>query len=283
MSENELEILLLDAYENHNYDKVIELFENNKSLITKKYHSLNLKYIESLYNNGEYNKSIELIQEELSMPYIPMEYEDGYKALYTLCLNSLKNRDFEKISHFSDEEIINEVFVKESNMSLIILAYLEDKNVRKFLPHIRDYFKNENKQNYIKVFLMDVLKKQEVSEDFIINSKVGSRVINPLTTHYFDEQVVLSEVFAKMNNEIKDITLLEIMKEISIGLCIGLFPHEFKLDDINTIIAACYYNASSMLNNPVSIDRLKNMYECDDERLYLFLDILKNDSKEVSC
>lgn len=283
MNEIELEFQIEEAYNSHNNSKVIELFESNKSIISKKYHTLNLKYIEALVNNGELNKAIDLLQEELNMPYIPMEYEDSYKDLYGLCINAMKNRDFDKISHYSDEEIIEEVFEKESNISLVILSYLEDKNIRKFLPNIRPYLNNPDKENYIKVFLLDVLKKQDVNENFNVSSKAGSKVINPINHHYFDEQVVLSEVFAKLNDCIKDITLLEIIKELSIGLCIGLFPLEFKLEDIDTIIAACHYSGSNMLNNPITIDDVSKLYNTDKERLYFFLDILKYDYKEVGC
>ena len=283
MNEIELEFQIDEAYDNHNNGKVIELFESNKSVISKKYHPLNLKYIEALVNNGDLNKAIDLLQEELNMPYIPMDYEDAYKDLYALCINAMKNRDFDRISHYTDDEIIEEVFVKESNISLVILSYLEDKNIRKFLPHIRPYLANPEKENYIKVFLFDVLKKQDVNENFDVASKAGNRIINPTTHHYFDEQVVLSEVFAKLNDCIKDITLLEIIKELSIGLCIGLFPFEFKLEDIDTIIAACHYCGTNMLNNPVTVDGINKIYNIDMERFYLFLDILKFDYKEVGC
>lgn len=283
MNENELEIVINEAYEKRDSSKVIALFESNKNVISKKYHPLNLKYIESLYNIGDISKAIDLLQEELTMPYIPMEYEESYNSLYALCFNTLKSRDFEKISHFSDEEIISEVFEKESNLSLVILSYLEDKNIRKYLPYIREYLRNEKKLNYIKVFLFDVLKKQEVNEDFEVCSSSGSKIINPITHHYFDEQIVLNEVFAKLNDVIKDITIIDIVKELSISLCINLFPYDFKLEDIDNIIGSCHYVASSMLNSSISIDDVKRMYNIDEERLYYFLDLLKSDYSEVGC
>lgn len=283
MNENELEIVINEAYENRDSSRVIELFESNKNVISKKYHALNLKYIESLYNSGDISKAIDLLQEELTMPYIPMEYEESYNALYALCFNTLKSRDFEKISHFSDEQIINEVFEKESNLSLVILSYLEDKNIRKFMPQIREYLKNKDKINYIKVFLFDVLKKQEVNEELEVCSFAGSRIINPIAHHYFDEQIVLNEVFAKLNDCIKDVTIIDIVKELSISLCINLFPFDFKLEDIDNIIGACHFVASSMLNSPISIDEVRRIYNVDDERLYLFLDLLKSNYSDSSC
>ena len=73
------------------------------------------------------------------------------------------------------------------------------------------------------------------------------------------------------------------MKEVSIGLCIGLFPFEFKLEDIDSIIAACHYYASNMLNINVDLQTLKSMYNYNEERLYLFLDILKKDYEDSGC
>ena len=283
MNEKELEIVINEAYEKRDSSKVIELFESNKNVISKKYHSLNLKYIESLYNSGDISKAIDLLQEELTMPYIPMEYEESYNSLYVLCFNTLKSRDFEKISTFSDEQIIDEVFEKESNLSLVILSYLEDKNIRKFLPHIREYLKNKDKLNYIKVFLFDVLKKQEVNEELEVCSSSGRRVINPLYHHYFDEQVVLNEVFAKLNDVIKDVAIIDIVKELSISLCFNIFPLEFKLEDIDSIIGSCYYVASSMLGNNVSVETVKDMFNVDEDRFYLFLDLLKSDYKNEAC
>ena len=283
MNEKELEILINEAYENRDSTRVIELFESNKSIISKRYHSMNIKYLESLYNIGDFSKSLNILQEELNMPYIPMEYEDSYKDLYNICINAMKDRDFDAISTFSDDQIRDEIFNKESNLALLILTYLENKNIRLFLKDIRDYLKNENKQNYIKVFLFDVLKKQDVNEEFEVVSKVGRRYINPITNHYFDEQVVLTEAFAKMNDVIDDITLLEIMKELSIGICIGLFPLEFKLEDIDAIIAACHYTAASMLNNPIDMNKVKSLYNYQEDRFYLFLDLLKKDGQGMEC
>jgi len=283
MNEKELEILINEAYENRDSTRVIELFESNKSIISKRYHSMNIKYLESLYNIGDFSKSLNILQEELNMPYIPMEYEDSYKDLYNICINAMKDRDFDVISTFSDDQIRDEIFNKESNLALLILTYLENKNIRLFLKDIRDYLKNENKQNYIKVFLFDVLKKQDVNEEFEVVSKVGRRYINPITNHYFDEQVVLTEAFAKMNDVIDDITLLEIMKELSIGICIGLFPLEFKLEDIDAIIAACHYTAASMLNNPIDMNKVKSLYNYQEDRFYLFLDLLKKDGQGMEC
>ena len=283
MTENELEIAINEAYENRDDSRIIELFESNKNVISKKYHPLNLKYIEAMYNQGNINGAIDLLQEELDMPYIPMEYEDAYKDLYMLCFNTLKSKNFERIASFTDEEIISEVFEKESNLSLVILSYLEDKNIRKFLPVIREYLKNENKVNYIKVFLFDVLKKQEVNEDLEVRSKSGVRVINPCNHHYFDEQIVLNEMFARLNDCIKDVVIIDIIKELSIGLCINLFPYEFKLEDIESIIGACHYTASAMIGHNLSLDELKSMYNVIDDRFYLFLDLLRSESKDISC
>ena len=67
MNELELEIKINEAKEKNDNEEVIKLFESNRNIISKKYHSLNIKYIEALFDLGEVDKSLDILQEELNI------------------------------------------------------------------------------------------------------------------------------------------------------------------------------------------------------------------------
>ncbi len=127
------------------------------------YDELFLK-IDDLLKNKDQKKALDLIEEELKLPYIPKDIEVKLREYY----NDLFLKD--SFSHeLSDEEIEDYLF-KDEMHQLIAVNTLADKNLRNYLEIAEHYLCSEAFVN-AKVLLVESLIRQEISTEIRMSEK----------------------------------------------------------------------------------------------------------------
>lgn len=167
------------------------------------YYDETLNTIQKHLVNKEYDKAYLLIQNELSMPYIPSDFEYKLKSI-------LKTFDYS----FSKDDLINENNIEnflysDDQKQLIAVDYLNNCNLRNYIDLIDNYF-NLNGNTNAKVLLIDSLIRQEINHEFLINKDGKHLTFNPINLEiienlkgYIDSKKSLSEYYLKDPSKLK--------------------------------------------------------------------------------
>ena len=88
-------------------------------------------YIYCLNKLDQKDKALEILKEELSMPYIPQEFEEKYLNLY----NEIRPKDNKSKQHLLNDEQIKNILLNEEKKDLIfaVIMELNSLNARKYL------------------------------------------------------------------------------------------------------------------------------------------------------
>ena len=118
-----------------------------------------LKEIKECIENKEYEQARRLIENELSVPYVPRDVERQLQEL----LNTVKEASFIPRS-LTDEDIEKYLFMDEVHQ-LMAVDGLNKRNLREYIDLCQKYLSS---QGYInaKVLLIDSLIRQEINHEF---------------------------------------------------------------------------------------------------------------------
>ncbi|MCD7840221.1 MAG: hypothetical protein LUG46_06270, partial [Erysipelotrichaceae bacterium] len=156
-----------------------------KAHATDTYYDVVSMYVTALKELQEFEEAIDILIEELSMPYIPYEYESVFNAAYDQILLDKQEARFEvesKNQIFSIEEIEQLLKNKECNEELIYMALdqLQQLNIRLIIPTIRDYLCDPSRDFFIKSLLLEILIDQQVDDEFAVEKFQQYYDINPI-------------------------------------------------------------------------------------------------------
>lgn len=137
--------------------------------MNKNFYEETIEKINNLIKDNQIKEALKIIQDELSMPYIPKKYELIFKKL----LNELEMKDkLKKRKYYSRDEIID-IFANfeqyEENFLLEISTYFEEQNWKGYEKIIDKIFQLPNLNKNIKIIIYNALTSQEINYDFIIN------------------------------------------------------------------------------------------------------------------
>ena len=121
VEEGELLKKFQNLYNDGQYDSCVTYIEKKLSVFSNKFYDIMIIYLNSLINVGEKEKALKLVKEELSMPYIPMNFEDKFLEIYKEIAYIEKAGKEYNLSR----EKIEEILCVEEDKNLIILANIK--------------------------------------------------------------------------------------------------------------------------------------------------------------
>lgn len=157
-----------------------------------------LKKIETSLNSNDLHTARLLIEEELSMPYIP---EDVERKLISLKKEvEAENKTSKAIS---DEQLVA-YLCGDKEQQLIAANSLADKNLREYIDIIQDYFNREDGFDNAKVYIVSLLIDQELNHEFhLIKDGVHYDFI-PRYLYKFEELDAFRECVNLINQNYSD-------------------------------------------------------------------------------
>lgn len=118
-----------------------------------------LDKINSLIQKEHYSEAEKLIEDELSVAYIPRDVEEKLHSFkQTVQQNVIFNNSL------NDDQIENYLFLDESHQ-LLAINELNKRNLRNYKDLCNRYLKSDGYKN-AKVLLIDSLIRQEINDDF---------------------------------------------------------------------------------------------------------------------
>ena len=222
-----------------------------KAKASNTYYDVISIYIASLKELEEFEEAIDIVVEELSMPYIPYEYETVFNAAHDELLLAKReaNEGMERHNNaFSLEDMENILMKDILNEDLLYMAIeqMEGINIRRLLPAIRIFLKDSSKPSFAKSLLIELMIEQEIDEDMILIKNGIEYDINPSYAPLVLNQEVGGTILALLSEGIEDEnpSLFCLCEQFLNYYLYLIYPKYINEYDYRSLAAAIHYHRS---------------------------------------
>ena len=234
------------------------------------YYDVVAQYVMTLKETGDFEEAINILVEELSMPYIPYEYESTFNAAYDEILLAKQevNYDLESNSQiFSTEEIELILQRDDVNEDLLYMALdqMQQLNIRMLIPSIRNYLRDPNKPPFAKTLMMELMIEQQIDEEFEVAKNNTYYDFNPSYMPLVLAQTAYMGIGKKLQSALEDEnpTLLNQCVDYLEYYLYHIYPKEIYEEDFSVIAAAVHYYVATLQNIEVDKDDIEIDYYVD--------------------
>lgn len=171
----------------------------------KNYYDEIIEKVEKLLENNDLQSAYEIINKELSLPYVPGDYIKPFNELKIKILNLIQDKNTKNNFFLETENILKVILNNDKNLISYALSEIEKRNLVDFKKELQNIFLSNEVIMQIKGIIYETLVKQKFDHDFIINDIK----LNPLK----NGSISYKESYIKLTEEInqksqKDISIL---------------------------------------------------------------------------
>lgn len=253
------------------YDKARSEAMFAKSYAKDTYYDVVAIYLNVLKELEEFEEAIDILIEELSMPYIPYQYESLFNAAYDDILLAKQEANYiveSKNQIFSVDEIAMLLDKEDCNEDLLYMALeqLQQLNVRLIISAIQRFLMNPNKHPFAKSMIMEILIEQQIDEDMKVYKNEVVYDFNPSYLPLVLSQDAYEGIYRLMERELENDnpSLLALCQEYLEYVLYSYFPKEIYDDEYNAYAASIQYYLSVLQSIDVSMEDLEIAYGIDE-------------------
>lgn len=239
-------------------------------------------YVAALKELEEFEEAIDIVVEELSMPYIPYEYETIFNAAHDELLLAKReaNEGMERHNNaFSLEDMENILMKDIPNEDLLYMAIeqMEGMNIRRLLPAIRNFLKDDHKPSFAKSLLVELMIDQEIDEEMVLVKNGIEYEINPSYAPLVLNQEVGGAILALLSEGIEDEnpSLFSLCEQFLNFYLYLIYPKYIDEYDYRPIAGAIHYHLASMQYIDLELDDVELLYNCNKEEIIEKLNEIK--------
>ena len=156
--------------------------------------------IKKLQSEGRYEEALRIIDNELSMPYIPSDFELAIRDLKSDIRSNLNV----KSSVINNEDDLIRYLHGDKQKQLIAVSWLDQANLHRYTDIINDYLMDENSFDNAKGLLIYSLIEQELSDTFKTVRDGLEYEFIPRYLEKIEESECVSKTIARLNDEYAD-------------------------------------------------------------------------------
>ncbi|ATZ18816.1 hypothetical protein ESOMN_v1c04340 [Williamsoniiplasma somnilux] len=238
------------------------------------------KEIEILIDENKNYEALELISEELKMPYIPQEFENFLKLNKKKITKELELNN--KVESKLDVEDIKNILLNPVDvwMQIFVIKSLENMNARNLIPEISNFLSNENVFPENKTFMLLMLSEQNIDFQFNVEKFGKNFKINPIDIKINNFEKIIESIKTITENTIgnDNPSLANVCLEYLTTYVLAIFPKFINDSQINSLIAAGITKANIAYGNNAKLENLQQVIKFDlDLAINFFneLDFLK--------
>jgi hypothetical protein len=260
--ETSLKYLIVANFNIGNFGKTVELVNLALSKDEKNYYWLIRYKIEALIESNQLQKALEVVQEELKMPYIPKDYVEYFETLGQQLNNQVKlsqKKDYFK--NLTDEDFSLMLLSEQDETNLLVLVeQFNHRNARALIPTVSSFVGLNYVANYIKMALLEILHDQAIDQEFVLTNKGKTIKINPLQLEPLFQQEGFKQAIKLIDGFSNSITISqkEIAYELLISYLADNFPIRVDTKTQPSLVAAVLIFSSQMLS--ISNNQLEIMH-----------------------
>ena len=249
-------------FDNGDYLNCVTYIEKKLSAFSNKFYDIMIIYLHSLINTNQKEKALKLVKEELSMPYIPMNFENEFIEIY----KEVAYIEKEGKEYNLSRDKIEEILCVEEDKNLIILAIVElcKLNIRDFYDCISEFFKR-NVKNIYKVMLIDALRGQGVNKEFIVKNNNKEYKVMPS----YSENVLESKDYIYIRKlledkiDSKELTISSMVLENLMLYLSDIYPLSLDEEEYPSVACALHFYVSKMYDESLLIEDFVPLYKAN--------------------
>ena len=219
----------------------------------------------------EFEEAINIIVEELSMPYIPYQYETVFNAAYDELLLAKQEASFDGVTQkvFNEEDIENILTKKDTNEDLLYMAIeqMEGMNIRRMIVPIRQFIRDNDQPDFAKSLLIELMIDQEIDEDLEVVKKGVHYDINPSYAPMVLNQESGVEIYKLLMDALEDDnpSLLTMCEQFLNFYLYSIYPKYIDEQDYRSIAGAIHYHLASLQYIDIELEDIEYLYNCNQE------------------
>jgi hypothetical protein len=243
-----------------------------KSRAGETYYDVVAMYISILKELEEYEEAIDIVVEELSMPYIPYQYESMYDAAYDELLIAKKEandgNDIRNLA-FNEEDIENILLKDSPNEDLLYMAIdqLQGMNIRRQIPYIRQFLSHRDKPSFAKTLLFELLIEQEIDEEMEIYKAGETYYVNPSYASMVLQQDAAIAVLDLLSYGLEDDnpSLFLLCEQFLNFYLYSIYPCYIEIEEYASLAGAIHYHLATLQYIDVELSEIENLYNCNED------------------
>ena len=277
--ETSLKYLIVANFNIGNFGKTVELVNLALSKDEKNYYWLIRYKIEALIESNQLQKALEVVQEELKMPYIPKDYVEYFETLGQQLNNQVKlsqKKDYFK--NLTDEDFSLMLLSEQDETNLLVLVeQFNHRNARALIPTVSSFVGLNYVANYIKMALLEILHDQAIDQEFVLTNKGKTIKINPLQLEPLFQQEGFKQAIKLIDGFSNSITISqkEIAYELLISYLADNFPIRVDAKTQPSLVAAVLIFSSQMLSISNNQPEIMHYTGANDELVKGYIQQLK--------
>ena len=252
-----------------------------KVLAGETYYDVVAIYVSILKDLEEFEEAINIIVEELSMPYIPYQYETVFNAAYDELLLAKQEASFDGVTQkvFNEEDIENILTKKDTNEDLLYMAIeqMEGMNIRRMIVPIRQFIRDNDQPDFAKSLLIELMIDQEIDEEMVLVKNGVEYEINPSYAPMVLNQEVGEAILSLLSEVIEDEnpSLYNLCFQFLNFYLYLIYPKYIDEFEYRAIAGAIHYYLASMQYIDVELEDMELFYNCDKEEILEKLEEIK--------
>lgn len=211
--------------------------------------------------NNKLLEALEILNEELNMPYIPQEFEFKYNNLKKeINLKLMSDKNSQKIISFDFLFNFLKEFKDKNNEELhMMLSNFMEFNMKKKTKELQEIFNFTNIDNWVKAEIFDILVDQNVDYEF----KISNSIVNPSKSSTFDESKEIGMVSSLLENAIDE----PMIRDTSISLfdfyLKSIFPKKVDLEKSKLYAASFETFATKIIKKNFNPNLISKKWDID--------------------
>lgn len=121
-----------------------------------------LKKVEDHMKERDFESAFKIVEEELSMPYIPRDVEEKLIAYYNQCRSELRVKETKSY----DDEDIDSMLQGSLEETFLAVEQLKNSNIRKHCDAIAKYLSKEDVHPLVRALLIEAMMEQGITDEF---------------------------------------------------------------------------------------------------------------------
>lgn len=248
------------------YEEAYMVSKNALESVEKNYYDVLCMHIAILVALEKDEEAIELLEEELRMPYIPYQYENFLNTTYdTLYRKKLQNSKKYNVYDVCNDQELKDILIeqRDKNILLIVLDQLSKRNIRLYLNELKFILKAKDYPNEVKTVILELLSEQGVDEQVVVHNNGVDIEVDICSLTPLMEQLSITEIIGKIEECVddKDISIYNACQDLLIAYLASVYPIEIEEDEYDVIAASIYYAAITNYNIDKTMDEICALFD----------------------
>jgi len=246
-----------ELYINKDYDNALIFLADCLAKSDKYYYECTLLKAKCLQGKNNLESALKILEEELSMPYIPTPFNDQFEELYDEIRKSMQasKKGYSPFDGLDDDELQEKILKTSDESTLILLInQLDRRNIRMFMKEVKSLLISSS--SFIKTLLLEILMKQGINEEVKVIKNDLEYTLIPSSLSPVIDQEFMEKIMDKLYelNINKNAFIDEICQENLIRYIADIYPLTIDDNELDNLSKALYKEALISLNIPSEIE-----------------------------